>query len=410
VLAELLGRHTSMPVHTVEDGMAVAPNEVYVIRPGNTLTLERGLLRLGASVERRGHRRPIDDFFRSLAAEQKERAICIVMSGMGSNGTAGAQAIKAAGGICIAQDPTTAEFPTMPQSLIDAGYADQVLAPADMPAALVSFIQHPYVAGSAPEASGSEQALAKEGPPLNEILAILRTRTGRDFRGYKRPTLLRRMQRRMGLAQVTRLADYAELLRRKPEEVVALADDLTINVTGFFRDAEAWEALRTHIVRPLFESREPNTTIRAWVAGCSSGEEAYTLAILLAEEADAVRKQFDIKIFATDTAEKTLGMAPRRTLSGRHRRGPRAAAHRALLREGRAFAAGEEGAARDGGVRSAESADGSAVLASRSGHVPESPDLSRARYSAAHPHAHALRAPRGRHAVSGELRNGGRSG
>jgi two-component system CheB/CheR fusion protein len=197
----------------------------------------------------------------------------------------------------------------MPQSLIEAGYADQVLAPADMPAALMSFIHHPYVEQSEPEASNTETTLAKERPRFNEILAILRTRTGRDFRGYKRPTLLRRMQRRMGLAQVTTLADYADILRRKPEEVVALSDDLTINVTGFFRDAEAWEVLRTHIVRPLFESREANTAVRAWVAGCSSGEEAYTLAMLLTEEAEALRKQFDIKIFATDTAEKALSTA-----------------------------------------------------------------------------------------------------
>ena len=309
LLPEILSRHTRLPVQQAVHGLSVKPNNVYVIRPGHTLTIEGGVLHLGQSVERKGHRRPVDDFFRSLAAEQKEKAIIIVMSGMGSNGSSGAQAVKAAGGICIAQDPTTAEFQSMPRSLIDSGYADQVLAPGDMPGALVGYVRHPYLS-SPPAPYGSiETLLQRERPSFNEILAILRTRTGRDFRGYKRPTLLRRMQRRMGLAQVTHLSEYAARLHKDAAEIVALADDLTINVTGFFRDMEAWTALRREVIRPLVAARENRASIRAWAAGCSSGEEAYTLAMALAEEAEAVRKQFDIKIFATDTAEKPLALA-----------------------------------------------------------------------------------------------------
>ena len=309
MLPDIIARHTRMPVQQATHGLPVEADHVYVIRPGHTLTIQNGLLQLGEPVERRGHRRPVDDFFRSLAAEQKEKAIIIVMSGMGSNGSAGAQAVKAAGGICIAQDPDSAEFQSMPRSLIDSGYADQVLPPDKMPAALVGYVHHPYIAGTFPGAASVEIALQRERPSFNEILAILRTQTGRDFRGYKRPTLLRRMQRRMGLAQLTLLSEYAAWLRKTPSEVTALGDDLTINVTGFFRDNEAWEALREQVIRPLVNIRENRGSIRAWAAGCSSGEEAYTLAMLLAEEAEAARKQFDIKIFATDTAEKPLALA-----------------------------------------------------------------------------------------------------
>jgi two-component system CheB/CheR fusion protein len=309
LVADILSRKTTMPVHQVEPGMRVEPDHVYVIRPGYTLTIENGRLQLGQSVAARGHRRPVDDFFRSLAAEQKEKTIVIVMSGMGSNGSAGAQAVKAAGGICLAQDPDTAEFPSMPYSLIHSGYADFVAAPADMPQLLMSYAQHPYYAGGGESREHAEDALRRERQHFNEILALLRAGTGRDYSGYKRPTLLRRIQRRMGLAQLTSFSDYVALLRSKPEEVAGLNTDLTINVTGFFRDAPAWEALRTQAIEPMVAERDNLSQLRAWVAGCASGEEAYTVAMLLVEEAQRQRKRLDIKIFATDTAEKMLANA-----------------------------------------------------------------------------------------------------
>jgi two-component system CheB/CheR fusion protein len=251
MLAEILGKHVDIPVLEVDDGMPVQANHIYVIRPGSTLTIKDGLLHPGERLARPMGNRPIDDFFKSLAEEQRERAIAIILSGMGSNGSAGAQAIKAVGGLCVAQDPESAKFPSMPRHLIDAGYADYILRPKDIPDVLLAYAGHPYAAGQREQ----KVALAKRDQQhLREILAILRTRTRQDFNGYKKPTVLRRIQRRMGLNRVTTIGEYAKLMRQTPGEV----------------------------------------------------SEAYTLAILLVEEAERVNKLLDIKIFATDMAERTL--------------------------------------------------------------------------------------------------------
>jgi PAS domain S-box-containing protein len=307
MMAEILARRTKMTVAEVEDGMPVEPDHVYVIRPGHVLTIREGRLHLGLPLGTRATNRPIDDFFKSLAEEQRERGIAIIMSGMGSNGAAGAQAIKAVGGLCIAQDPETAQFPSMPRHLIDQGYADYILPPGEMPDVLLSYAAHPYVREN--RGAGQAPALRRDQNQLREILAILRTRTRQDFSGYKKPTILRRVQRRMGLTRVDKTGDYAKLLRQSPSEVTALADDLLIHVTGFFRDAEAWEALRERVIAPLVAAREPEAAVRCWVTACSSGEEAYTLAILLVEESERAGKRLDIKVFATDMADRALGHA-----------------------------------------------------------------------------------------------------
>jgi two-component system CheB/CheR fusion protein len=226
---------------------------------------------------------------------------------MGSNGAAGAQAVKAVGGLCIAQDPESAEYPSMPRHLIDAGYADHVLHPAEMPDVLLTYAGSPYATGGREAAAGP--VLDREGGHLREILAVLRTRARQDFNGYKKPTVLRRVQRRMGLMRVGSLAEYARLLRQTPAEITALADDLLIHVTGFFRDPDAWDALRRQVVEPLVARRGPGEAVRAWVAACSSGEEAYTLAMLLVEEGERVGKPLDVKVFATDLADRTLAHA-----------------------------------------------------------------------------------------------------
>ncbi|HKY37520.1 MAG TPA: chemotaxis protein CheB [Polyangiaceae bacterium] len=319
LIAEILQRHTAMVVSQVQDGMVIEVNHVYVIRPGHTLTIRNGRLHLGEKVEKPRHTRPVDDFFRSLAEEQRERAICIVMSGMGSNGSAGAQAIKAVGGLCIAQDPESAQFPSMPHHLIEAGYADIILPPVDMPEALLAYAKHPY---AATRGNGSENgnvvasahlspkdALLRDEQQVREILAIVRSRTRFDFTGYKKPTLLRRIERRMGLSRVNGMGQYAKMLRQSPAEVTGLADDLLIHVTGFFRDPEAWEALRQRVIIPLVQSRESDASIRCWVSACSSGEEAYSLAMLLVEESERADKPLKIKVFATDTAERALSNA-----------------------------------------------------------------------------------------------------
>ena len=306
LLGEIISRHARIPVTEIRDRTPVEPNKAYVIAPGHTLTLELGHLRLGDPVEKRGHRRPVDDFFRSLAAEQKDKAVAVILSGTGTNGTAGAQVIKAAGGICIAQQPDSASFPGMPRSLIHAGYADQVLEAREIPGVLLRYARYSSAANG--NGAADEDGLQVDRAHLREILAILRTRTKHDFNGYRKATLLRRIQRRMGLMDSAELTDYAKVLRSSASEVGALAKDLMINVTGFFRDIEAWEALRTGVIDPLVASRHEGQTIRCWVTACASGEEAYTLAMLLSE-ALASREHIDFKIFATDTSERSLALA-----------------------------------------------------------------------------------------------------
>jgi two-component system CheB/CheR fusion protein len=182
MVADILSKHTHMPVDEIQDGMAVEPNHVYVIRPGHTLTIKEGALHLGASLREPGNNRPVDDFFRSLAEEQRERSICIIMSGMGSNGTAGSEVIKAVGGVAIAQDPESSKYPSMPRHLMDSGNADFVLRPREMAPVLLGYVQHPYVSGDGKKISPAE----REGRDLGEILNVLRARTRRDLPVTKR--------------------------------------------------------------------------------------------------------------------------------------------------------------------------------------------------------------------------------
>jgi two-component system CheB/CheR fusion protein len=305
MITEILRKHTPLPIDQVEEGMVVEPNHVYVIRPGRTLTIKNGRLHLGERLEKPGHNRPVDDFFRSLAEEQRERSICIVMSGMGSNGSQGTEVIKAVGGMAIAQEPESAKYPSMPRHLLESGNADYVLRPGEMPEALIRYAAEPYVRSHL----WGETEAEDQDRNISEILSILHTRTRRDFAGYKRPTVIRRIQRRMGLNHIATLEDYAKFLRQTPQEVSSLADDMMIHVTGFFRDAEAWDALLKHSIMPLVNERHNGSTIRCWVSACASGEEAYTLSMLLSEAADAAGKTFDVKVFATDTADRALARA-----------------------------------------------------------------------------------------------------
>ena len=302
MLVDILAKRSVLPVIQVVDGTKVAPNHVYVIKPGYVLTIRDGTLRLGSALDDRSKKRPVDDFFKSLAEDQRERAICVVMSGMGSNGTAGAQTVKAIGGLCIAQEPQSAAYPSMPRSLIESGNADYSLRPKDMFEVLVAYAAQPYLVTTPVQTPTDDMH-------LRELLGILLTRAGRDFAGYKKPTLWRRVQRRMSLNRMDDLASYTRLLRQAANEVTALADDLLIHVTGFFRDGEAWESLRQRVIVPLVHERDQDSSIRCWVAACASGEEAYTLAMLLVEASEAANKRFDIKVFATDSSHSTLGKA-----------------------------------------------------------------------------------------------------
>ena len=311
LLTELLSRETEMPLVQVQEGMRVEPNHVYVIVPAKTLLIEDGIFRLANPVERRGMRHPIDKFFTSLAADRKQKAIAIVLTGAGSNGTAGLLDIKQAGGLCIAQDPKTAKFNSMPRHAIDSDIVDYVLAPEAMPAALLQYVQHSYITDPKPE---KIEADAANG--VDDIIELLKKSGIHDFRQYKRATLSRRIHRRMGLSHMEHLADYKALLETDQDELKALGKDLMINVTAFFRDPHAWNSLEQEAVTPLIEQAKTGDPIRVWVPACSTGAEAYSIAMLLIEHNEASGKALNVKIFATDAADHHLGAARKATFPG----------------------------------------------------------------------------------------------
>jgi two-component system CheB/CheR fusion protein len=303
-LSELLARCTKMPVVPIETSIKVEPDHVYVIAPDQELTIRQGIVHTNKPTAPRGHRHPVDSFFRSLAEDQGERAIAIVLSGTGSNGSQGLRFIKAEGGVVIVQEPTSAAFQGMPSNAIGTGIVDLVLPPEQMPEALLELARHSYLSGpAAPEIPGKAEAA------LDDLLALVRVETNQDFRGYRQRTLLRRIHRRMGLHRIEDLSRYIERLRVDPEEVAALTRDLTINVTGFFRDPGAWRALDEQVIRPLVEEGSQRTMLRIWVPGCSTGEEAYSIAMLVVERAEAARKNMDLRVFSTDVAQGVLMLA-----------------------------------------------------------------------------------------------------
>jgi two-component system, chemotaxis family, CheB/CheR fusion protein len=304
-MAHVLSNRTVMPVVQVADDMQILPNTVYVIAPDKDLTVRKATLHLTEPAESRGHRHPVDVLFRSLAAEHGERAIAIVLSGTGNNGTDGLKEVSAAGGLILVQDPPTAKFDGMPRSAISAGMADHIVAPEAMPEILVRYIGQEYIA----DPQHGETATSGAQPVIDQILTSLFTRTGNDFRNYRRSTIQRRIQRRLSLKNMDTLEAYKQDLRTNADEAPLLVKDLLINVTSFFRDAEAWKTLATAVVAPLVGARETGASIRAWVPGCSTGEEAYTLAMLISEQAASVGKKFDVKIFATDARDDNLKTA-----------------------------------------------------------------------------------------------------
>ncbi|ASY73442.1 PAS domain S-box protein [Sinorhizobium fredii] len=316
-MARILSGRTTMSVAQVEDGMALAPDHVYVIAPDTDLRLVDGGLKVSRPSEPRGQRHPVDVLFASIAAEQRERSVAIVLSGTGSDGTEGLKEIRAEGGMSLVQAPETAKFDGMPRSAILAGLADHVLAAEKMPETLLAYVQHGYV--SAP--SEVEPTFPKGEVTIERVLEVLRARGGHDFGSYKRNTLKRRIHRRMGLRNTGTLADYLNDLRINPEEVATLVADLMISVTGFFRDPEAWKALAELVIAPLVAERERGASVRVWVPACATGEEAYSVAMLITEHAEATEKHFDLKVFATDAQEDNLrkardGIYPAAALAG----------------------------------------------------------------------------------------------
>lgn len=300
---EILAACTGMPVHQVKDGPSLKANCVYVIAPDSELVIDGDNVRARPFSDPRGRRAPIDMFFRSIAAGRGD-GIAVVLTGAGSDGALGVKAIKEAGGIVMVQEPTEAGFPSMPQNAISTGVAD-VVAPLARLAERIAEAAHSKEAVRSLDEDGAAN-------DVRRIVAFLRTRTGHDFSGYKRSTVLRRIQRRMQVSQFANLADYAQYLRTNPEEAKELLSDLLISVTMFFRDPTTFSTLSHCVIRPLLESRSTGDTegeIRAWVVGCATGEEAYSLAILLLEEAEQLKVSIPIQIFATDLDEGALATA-----------------------------------------------------------------------------------------------------
>lgn len=296
MMAELLSRSTRMTVQQVEEDMLIEPDHVYIIPPNSYLTLDNLRLRLTAPLQDRGRRMPIDYFFHSLAETRGRRAICIILSGTGSDGTLGLKDVKSAGGMAIAEDPDTAEYDGMPRSAVATGQVDFVLPADQIPETLVRYAQHPYVLQTDRKIVDEESS----GDQVRVILSILRSRTDYDFGPYKRGTMSRRIERRMGLNQIDNLEDYVELLRSDQEEVGQLFRDFLIGVTSFFRDGEVWEILKDQVIRKIIAEKAMDEQVRVWVPGCSTGEEAFSVAMIIYEAASDAQKGFNAKIFATD--------------------------------------------------------------------------------------------------------------
>jgi two-component system CheB/CheR fusion protein len=305
-LPEILGRVTRLKVSEATHGMPLEKDHLYLIPPNTLMTLNDGRLTLSPRAPAPGHNMPIDHLFRSLAAVHKSRAIGVLLSGGGTDGTLGFHAIKAEGGITIAQEESSARHVSMPRSAILDGYVDFVLPPRDIAHELVRLTQHPY-AREAPLPADPLHVASSDA--IGEALNLLRSGTGVDFTHYKRTTIKRRILRRMALRAIERVEDYLHLLRENSTEVNALYQDFLIHVTQFFRDPEVFDALQDRVFPVLIDTRPPESPLRVWVAGCASGEEVYSLAICLLEYMESRGKSVPVKILATDLSEDALNKA-----------------------------------------------------------------------------------------------------
>lgn len=302
ILSEILQRSTAMPVVEAGQQMPIEPNHVYVIPPNRDMVIERGALSLSVSSRPRGSgQMAIDRCFRSLAEDQGEDAVGIVLSGNGTDGTLGLRAIHGAGGLCLVQDPATAKYDGMPTSAIQAGFATQVLAVEAMPKALEADARLRRLMLQNQNAAATDKRLTR-------VLMRLRTATGHDFSQYKKSTLGRRIARRMVQHGLADIPAYELYLAEHPGEVQALFHELLINVTSFFRDPEIFEYLKANVLPGLLADRAVGDPLRIWVAGCATGEEAYSLAMLLRELADEQHLDLPVQIYSTDIDAEAIAI------------------------------------------------------------------------------------------------------
>lgn len=310
-LPNILSRYTSMDVVQAADDVEVVPNNVYVIPPNKDMAVLNGKIQLMEPEEPHGLRMPINYFLTSLAQDQQENSVGIILSGFGSDGSIGLRAIKAKGGISIAQDPSTAGSEGMPTSAINTGVVDIVLSPEEMPEKLISYVK------------SSRKILKKIFKPedetvhaLRKIILLVRNRTGQDFSQYKKSTVYRRIGRRMNIHQIEEMTQYLQYLQENPHEVDLLFNEFLINVTNFFRDPDAFDALKEGALKNLIIEKNELDDLRVWVPGCSSGEEVYSIAILIKELMDELNTKLEVQIFGTDLDVNSIKTARTGTYPG----------------------------------------------------------------------------------------------
>jgi two-component system CheB/CheR fusion protein len=292
----LLKKYTEMNIFQVKDGMKIEPNCVYLNPPNRNVAIMNRTLHLISPVETHRVSLPIDYFFSSLSEDQGEKAICIILSGTGTDGTLGLRSIKGSGGMTMVQEEKQAKYAGMPRSAIDTGLVDYILPVENMPGTLLKYVKHPFIEGPKKAVTAEEQFLNN----VNKIFLLIRSNTGHDFTNYKQNTIRRRIERRMAVHQIDRIEHYVRYLQQTPVEVETLFKDMLITVTNFFRDPEAFDVLKEKVLPGLLEHKQPETPVRVWVPGCATGEEAYSIAMLLVETMERLKKRFNIQIFATD--------------------------------------------------------------------------------------------------------------
>jgi two-component system CheB/CheR fusion protein len=302
LMGDILSKHATMPVVAINDGMVVEPDHIYLLPPAKEVQIEGGRLRLSERPPHGTLTLPIDIFLESLARDQGPRGVAVILSGTGSDGSRGLQALKASGGFVIVQEIASAKFDGMPRAAIDTGLADAIIAPEDIPARLTLLL------GGMIGPTLSLQA-EEERNALHALLALMHERTGIDFADYKPATVQRRIGRRLALTSSPSLVAYLERVRDSPDEAGALLSDLLIGVTRFFRDVEAFDGLDRIVVHEVVAGTPPDGTVRAWVPGCSTGEEAYSVAMLFLRAIEASGKTIDLKVFATDVDRDALSTA-----------------------------------------------------------------------------------------------------
>lgn len=307
ILTGLLSRATNAPVIEVKDGMRIEPDYIYVIPPNTTMGISQGVLSLILRPKTSTPHMPIDHFLRSLAEDQGSKSVGVILSGTGSDGAIGIEAIKAEGGITFAQDEKSAKYSGMPHSAVATGCVDLILPPEEIAKELAKIKDHPYVAH--PESVETDKLISKDNNGLNKIFILMRAATGVDFTHYKQATVKRRIMRRMALHKIEELEDYVNYLKDNPSELEALYQDMLIKVTRFFRDPESFEILKNRIFPSIVKNKSPEDPVRIWVPGCSTGEEAYSIAISLLEFLGNTAANVPIQIFATDISETVINKA-----------------------------------------------------------------------------------------------------